>query len=298
MNSITTDLLEELVTYNNQINCVKETISSVQQSELLIINHIENGSTTESLVEPFEHLFKIVTQKPHTDIEYVENKKPAFTINIGQNCNDVNVYDLDTFLQAIVPEQVSLIEILEEQCNMYPQYMPLIKHLHLLRTSCTRPICQGRILAGVKFTSPGRNDIPFPIAHPPFVYEIKKLLRRGNEALTRSYMCHLTRYLTNPIETDCCILCLTFDLYCKNTCELSNVRLFFLEQDIIAPIEATLDVLYDTHIETVNKAKQCTLFDEILSNITLLCLPAKNGEQTSYVVRYCDIRTQVKKLYL
>ena len=44
MASITTDLIEELMTYNNKINCVTETCSSVQQSDVLIINHVEKNN--------------------------------------------------------------------------------------------------------------------------------------------------------------------------------------------------------------------------------------------------------------
>ena len=80
MCSITTDLIEELIAYNNQINCVKETVSSIQQSELLVVHHVENGTTTEHLVEPFEQLFRIATKKPHTDIEYTENKRAMMAL--------------------------------------------------------------------------------------------------------------------------------------------------------------------------------------------------------------------------
>ena len=204
---------------------------------------------------------------------------------------------MNTFLQALIPEQTSLIELLEEQCNIYPQYMNLIKHLHILRTPCSRDICQGRILAGVKFTTNGKNDIPFPIAHPPFVYELKEFVRRGNEHLIKSYMNHLNRYLTKDIYTDSCILCLSFDLYCKNKCEVQNFRLFFLEKENALQVEKTIDFLYDPYIETTNKASQCSLFDVLLNNITLLCLQSKQNEASAYVVRYYDEKKKETVLY-
>ena len=196
METIGQDFLEELMTFNNQMNCVQETIGSIQNSDLFVITNTENGRSTNELIDPFQRLFTIATKRPFCDVQYVRQRKPDLNINIGENCNDLNVFDLETFLQAIVPRQTLLIQLLEDQCNIFPEYQHLLEKVHLINTPCSRVCCQGRILAGSKFFVNGNSEIPFSIAHPPFVYELVKLMKYENETDIKSYLTHLSDYLT------------------------------------------------------------------------------------------------------
>ena len=44
-NPINDELLEDLLEYNNKMTCVRDTMSSIQQSDLMIVNNIENGKS-------------------------------------------------------------------------------------------------------------------------------------------------------------------------------------------------------------------------------------------------------------
>lgn len=291
MENISDDLLEDLMKYNNEINCVNETLSSVQDSQLTVLCNTENGTTIGDLVEPLEKLFDISTKKPHLEVDYVRQRDVPLTVNIGENCNHVNVYDLRSFLQALVPNQVSLIRLLEEQCNVHPMFMSLVDKLHLLNTKCTRDFCQGRILAKTVFAPNDQSEISFSIAHPPFVYEIFDLVKQDDEELIENYLKHLRRYLSSKIEMDSCLLCLTYDLYCTDKTDMKGFRLFFLETRSV-PDEPSLEYLYETKIETVNKVEQCYLFDVVLHNITLSCLEGEN-----HALRYWNDKKQEAELY-
>lgn len=294
MESISTDLLEDVMTYNNELTCVQETIAKFNNSKYFVVTNTENGRTTEELVEPFEQLFTVTTKKPYCDIEYIQRKRPDMQIDVTQNCNDVNVFDLNNFLQAIVPKQMSLLEILEEQCNIYPEYTALTEKLQLINTPCSRPFCQGKILAGTKLTMNNKSSIEFAVAHPPFVYEIKKILQSGCEMALKTYMKHLSHYLHSDISNDSCLLCLTYDLYCTDTAELKNFRLFFLETVSRFPQEATAEYLYESRVS--NKVDQCFVFDELLQRINLIGL--RNAEDNVvFVVRYWDDKKQESFLF-
>ncbi len=282
METIGQDFLEELMTFNNQMNCVQETIGSIQNSDLFVITNTENGRSTNELIDPFQRLFTIATKRPFCDVQYVRQRKPDLNINIGENCNDLNVFDLETFLQAIVPRQTLLIQLLEDQCNIFPEYQHLLEKVHLINTPCSRVCCQGRILAGSKFFVNGNSEIPFSIAHPPFVYELVKLMKYENETDIKSYLTHLSDYLANTIETDSCLLCLTYDLYCTDTSDLNNFRLFFLDSHRPFKIDNTPECLYEQRIEEQDNTEQCDLFDILLTRVSIM----ENDE--SYMVQYFD----------
>ena len=280
MSTIDTELLEELLTFNNEINCVKDTIGTVQDTKLLLMSNVENGSSEKELVEPFEHLFRLA-KKPHTDIDYVKQKRSGIEMNIGENCNDVNVYDTDAFLRALLPEQNSLIELIEEQCNINPEFLSLVQHLHLLNKPCERNICSGKLIASTKFFSSKVHEVEFPIAHPPFVYELERILKKKKNNV-KSYLKHLKRYLTTPIENTSCILCLTYDFYCLDISSMKNFRLLFLEN--VHPLSKDMmpiEFLYETEIENYNKNDQCFLLDKLISDIELLYLEEEEEEDDS-----------------
>ena len=291
MNSVSSSLLEDLVTYNNELTCVQECVAKIQSSQLLTITHTENGSTERDLVKPFQHLFHVAVKKPHSDVEYLRHQKPDFEVNVTEPSRNVNVFDLEAFLRAIVPKQKGLIMQLEELCNIYPQYFGVVKRLHLLATPCSRHCCQGRILAGTKFTTDGNNSMSFPIAHPPFIYESDKIKKLKDDKIMKDFLDQLKNYLMSPIENDSCLLCLTYDLYCSNDCELKNFRLFFLENLPPSAEHASLDLLYESHLEESNAADQCFLFDLLMDDISLLCFGNK------YVIRYWDSKKQQAILY-
>lgn len=292
MDSISNALLEDLLKYNNEINCVSETLSSIQDSQLTVITNVENGLTTNDLTEPLKTLFEITTKKPYFEVDYVRQRDVPLNINIGEDCSDVNVYDLHTFLQALVPNQVSLIRLLEEQCNVHPKFISLVDKLHLLNKKCTRDFCQGTILSKTVFAqTEERNDITFTIAHPPFVYEIFDLVKQDDEALIENYLSYLYRYLSSKIEMDSCLLCLTYDLYCTDKTDMKGVRLFFLENSS-GQKEPSLEALYETKIETVNKVEQCYLFDVLLHNITL-----KRIDEENYSVQYWNEKKQTAEFF-
>ncbi len=223
MSDISDELLCELLTLSNEINGVKETVSCVPKSDTLILSHLENGSTCEELVEPFQHLLKLSRHKPYSDVAYVQQRRPDIELDIRRNHTDLNLYDLDTFLRAIVPSQKHLIQIINDQCHVHPQFQVLVARLHLLNARCQRPICQGRILSETRF---GNDSLSFPVAHPPFVYELESLLSaRDSERLVETYLMHLMRYLSgdDSVENDSCLLCLTFDLYATDQTNLKKI---------------------------------------------------------------------------
>ena len=278
MSTIERELLEELLTFNNEINCVKDTIGTVQKSKLLLMSNVENGSSEKELVEPFEHLFRLA-KKPHSDIDYVKHKRSGIQMNIRENCNDVNVYDTDTFLRALLPEQNSLIQLIEEQCNIHPEFLSLVQQLTLLNKPCERNICSGKLIASTKFFSSKVHEVEFAIAHPPFVYELERILKKKKSNVT-SYLKHLKKYLTTPIENTSCILCLTYDFYCLDISRMKNFRLLFLEN--VHPLSKDMmpiEFLYETEIENYNKSDQCFLLDKLISDIKLICIEEEeNGE--------------------
>ena len=287
MESITKELLEELSSYGNELQCVKDTMASVQHSDTLVISNLENGQTTEDLVEPLQHMFTLSKEKPYCDVQYVQKPRNAMNINIEESFNGINVYDLKTFLRAITPSQQKLIERVEELCNMYPEYIGLVQKLHLLNTGCQRSICQGRIVAGCKLTKPKDSTITFAIAHPPFVYELKELLDHEDETYLMTYLVHLKQYLDNPIPNDSCLFCLTYDLYCTDSSEVNNFRLFFLEDvNLTFSNSETLDMLYDTEISDFSKADKCLLFDDILNKVQIIRIG--HGKDTRLIIRFED----------
>jgi hypothetical protein len=298
MAGVTDDLLEELVTIGNEMNGTKDTVSRMPNSDLLVLNHVENGSTVEDLVQPLNHLFQMSTKKPYLDVEYVQQQRADMAINVEKNHEDLNLFDLNTFLRAIVPSQRQLMQRIEEQCHVHPQFLALVERLPLLDTRCDRSICHGRILAESKFGADSRS-ISFAVAHPPFVYELESLLeRRNGESLVDTYLSQLQRFLIeDKLDNDSCVLCLAFDLYCTDTVGIENFRLFFLED--VSPVSMehdTLDLLYETQIEVYNKTDQCLVFDDVLGRIRLICLTEeRNNETTNWFLRYSD--GSMTKLY-
>ncbi len=232
---------------------------------------------------------KMSRTKPYSDVEYVQQRRPDLELDIRRNHADLNLYDLNTFLRAIVPSLKHLIQIIEVQCHVHPQFQVLVARLHSLNARCQRPICQGRILSETRFAR-DCNPLSFPVAHPPFIYELESLLSaRDSERLVQTYLTHLMRYLDvdGPIENDSCLLCLTFDLYATDQTNLKNFRLFFLEN--ICPVSRehdTIDLLYDTDIDVYTKTDQCVMFDKVLDGIRIVCLTQQG--QNDCFVRYDD----------
>lgn len=295
MANITPRVLEEMMIYNNEITCVKETIGTLQNTELLVVSNIENGSNVQELSDPFIKLFNISAKKPYCDIEYVKQQKPCLNVHVGDFFGDLNVYDLDAFLQALVPNQTQLIETLVEQCNIHPQFTHLTQKLNLLLTECSRHCCQGRILAASKFGIDNSQDIRFSIAHPPFVYEIFRLLKLSDAKAVETYFHHLHNYLMKEIEVNSCLLCLTFDLYCKNDAQLKNFRLFFLEKDLTIPKDFSVDALYEYQIDS-NQVEQYFIFEDVLNRIKILGLEDESGRKM-YVLRFEDTKKNEVKLF-
>lgn len=296
MEHITSAVLEDILTYNNEINCVRDTIGPLQNTDILVVSNIENGSSASELVDPFLRLFHMASEKCENDIEYVMQKKSPIEVNVNESFQSLNVYDLDQFLQALVPDQTCLIETLTDQCNIHPQFSCLVQKLHLLRKPCSRHSCQAKILAGSKFMY-GHEDenIRFPIAHPPFVYEIGRLLKQANFKTIETYLQHLHRYLTSEIEVDSCILCLTFDLYCKCEAPIKNFRLFFLEKNSKVLPDPNIGWLYEAKLET-DQNNQYSLFDEVLDNINVVTL-SDSGKENRYIIRYVDKKKNKTELY-
>jgi len=287
MSGVTTDIVEQLLSYSNDIICMKDTIANVQNSDTLVVSNIENGITEEELYEPLQYLFSMSMKKEYCDVQYVGQDKEELQINIGDNCNDINVYDLETFLLAIRPNQFSLIETVGELCNTNLDFLNLTDKLHLLNTYCKRSYCQGRILAYAKFTKNKTDEINFRIAHPPFVYEIDRLLEKVDEQDLNRYLLNLKRYLETPIQNDSCILCLAYDLYCKESSNVKNFRLFFLHKTTVSMSKhESLNLLYETEIQEYSKVDQCFLFDEVLKNIAIVSL-LQDGDKR-YFLRYRD----------
>ena len=296
-NPINDELLEDLLEYNNKMTCVRDTMSSIQQSDLMIVNNIENGKSNDELIQPFLTLFRISELKPHCDVNYVQQKRDELSVNIGSNCNDVNVYDLETFLQAIVPRQTALLNLLEKQCNKNPQFLDVVDSLHLLRTACSRAYCQGKILSSAKFArySDESDTINFCIAHPPFVYEGHRIFNDCSSNV-ENYLLNLRHYLTNPIENDSCLLCIAYDLYCKNAAEkMKNFRLFFLENVHSETNGFGIQSLYDTNLGLNNHIEQCSVFDTVLHRISIII--EGSSPDFTYVVRYFNEKKQEVKLY-
>lgn len=290
MSDIEPQLLEELVTFNNEINCVKDTIGTVHQSKLLIMSNVENGSSNEELIEPMKHLFQM-TKKPHTDIEYIKRQRPKMEVNITESANDINIYDTDSFLKALVPDQSSLIHLIEEQCNIHPEFISLVDKLHLLNTACTNNICSGKLLASTRFLKRDNHDVVFPIAHPPFVYELDRILKLSKPKHVQSYLTHLKKYLTNKIENIKCILCLTYDFYSLDISSMKNFRLLFLENiNPLANDMMSVDFLYETNIENYNKSDQCFLFEKLISDIVLIPFEGDSNSNRQYFVRFIGFK--------
>lgn len=282
MANITSRVLEDMMAYNNEITCVKESIGTLLNTDLLVVSNLENGSTMEEINDPFYKLFNISAKKTYSDIEYVRQQKPSLAANIGDFYGELNVYDLDTFLRALVPNQTQLIKTLTEQCNVHPKFTYLTRKLDLLRTVCSQNICQGKILASSKFTLDGCEDICFPIAHPPFVYEIHQLLKLSDEKAVETYFKHLHNYLMTEIEVKSCLLCLTFDMYGKNDCSLRNFRLFFTEKNQTIPNDFSIEALYESKVE-MNPNEQHSIFDDVLERITIVKLGNDKGGHTQFL---------------
>ena len=296
-NPITDALLENLMGYNNEMTCVRDTMSSIQNSDLMIINHIENGENIDELIQPFETLFQISEQKPHCDVNFLQQKKDELSVNIGSNYNDVNVYDLETFLQAIVPQQTALINLLEKMCNIHPQFHDLVDRLHLLQTPCSRDYCHGKILSSARFArfSEENDNIDFCIAHPPFVYEGHRLKNECSSNI-ESYLYNVKHYLTNPIANNSCLLCVVYDMYCTNSSDLKNFRLFFLENVHSETNGFGMTSLYETNLGLNNEIEQCSVFDIILQRINIIILGS--SPDFSYVLRYVKYVNDNKQVKL
>lgn len=287
MSKISAELAEELLSYSNELHCAKDTIASVAHSDTLVITNLENGSSEKELTEPFEYLFNMSMKKPHFDVQYVSQDKKEVSMNIGESCNDLNVYDLETFLLALRPDQSSLIDRIVEQCNIYSNFITLISKIHLLNTFCERPVCQGRIIAGSRFTKQKNSCMKFRIAHPPFIYELEQLLKYENDSDIENYLLHLQQYLENPIQNDSCILCLSYDLYCTDSADIQNFRLFFLHKESarLSCLDS-IDSLYETEIKDPSKVDQCFLFDSVLQNIQIIRI--EHHGETKFILRYTD----------
>ena len=287
MSNITTDLLEELISYNNELQCAKDTVALVQGSDTLVISNMENGRTEEELTEPLQHLFMMSSKKPYCDVQYVSQLQKELDIPLKETCRSVNVFDINTFLLAIRPCQSQLIESIDDLCCVYHDYIDLFDKLHILNSFCERTPCQGQIIAGARLTKPKRSSIKFRIAHPPFVYEIDSLLENGNENEYERYLENLRQYLNEPIQNKSCVICLAFDYYCKNSSEVDNFRLFFLHTSpITAAAQDTINMLYETGVQKTSLADQCFLFDEVLSNTQILSISDTENSQERNIVRY------------
>lgn len=292
MSRIPDDLLTELVTLTNELTCAKETVARIQGSDLLVMNHVENGSTSEELIEPLNHLFEMSAKKPYYDVEYSPLQPLKHGANILRKREDVNIYDLDTFLRAIVPWQTTLTRRIEEQCNIYPQFQPLVERLSLLDSRCENPLCYGSILAESIFSVDEKALLSFAVAHPPYVYELDSILhKQDSERLVEAYLAQLQKYLkVSKLENESCLLCLTLALYSTDKRDLpENFALFFLENG--SPISRdhdTLDLLYETHIENYTKNDQCSAFDDVLHRIRIVDMKHDGQNEAKYFLRYDD----------